>query len=96
MASGLKSGAKDTGSVPDLHGAKKVDRNETSHNVQFAEGGDTHMFGKQAAGEQKPGGTAHDAGGGAPGAKFAEGGSTKMFGFRASTPATAGQTAPGS
>jgi len=96
MANGLKSGVKDTGSVPELKGkggAKKVDRNETTHNVKFAEGGDTHMFGEQSAGEQKPGGTAHTESA-APGADFASGGKGKMFGFRASTPAEAGCTAP--
>lgn len=96
MANGLKSGAKDSGSKPDLKGSSRVNRHETSHNVEFAEGGDTPMFGEQAAGDQKPGGTAHNVSGGAPGAKFAEGGSGKMFGFRPSTPATSGQTAPSS
>lgn len=67
-------------------------KKETSHNVQFAEGGDTHMFGKQAAGPQKPKTTAHDVSGGAPGAKFASGGSTKMHGYNPSVPATAGIT----
>lgn len=90
--SGSKSGAKEKGSVSDLHGAGSVDRNETSHDVAFAKGGNTPMFGEQAAGEQKPGGTAHNVSGGAPGAEFAKGGSGKMFGFQGAVPATAGIT----
>lgn len=76
--SDVKSGSKEAGSVGDLSGSDSVSRNETSHNVEFAKGGDTAMFGQQHVGEQKPGGTAHD-----PGAdgKFATGGSGKMFGF---------------
>jgi hypothetical protein len=92
MANGLKDGAKNTGSVADLHGSDKVDRHETSHNVKFAEGGNTPMFGEQAAGEQKAGTTAHDVGGGAPGAEFAKGGSGKMFGYQGSVPARDGIT----
>ena len=72
--------------------------NEKSHDVQFAKGGNTPMFGhgpkgpsKLAAGEQAPGGTAHDNSGGA-GDKYACGGSTKMFGFTGSQPAQAGKT----
>jgi hypothetical protein len=66
-------------------------KKEGQHNVEFAEGGDGHMFGKQAAGPDKPGNTGKDPTG-APGAKFASGGSGKMFGFNPSQPATAGQT----
>lgn len=69
-------------------------KKETTKNVAFAEGGKTKMFGEQAAGEQKPGETSHDVGGGAPGGKYAEGGKTKMFGFSASEPARAGITSP--
>lgn len=68
---------------------KKV--KEAQHDVTFVEGGDTHMFGKQAAGPDKPGNTGKDQSG-APGAKYAEGGKGKMFGFNASQPAKAGQT----
>jgi hypothetical protein len=64
---------------------------ESEKNVEFAKGGDTHMFGEQAATPDKPGNTGKDAGG-APGAKFASGGKAKMFGFSPSQPATAGQT----
>lgn len=66
--------------------------NEKSHNVEFAKGGKTKMFGPQAAGEQKPGETEHDVEGGAPGAKYAEGGKNKMFGYTGSLPAEAGKT----
>ncbi len=65
---------------------------KSEHNVTFAKGGNTPMFGEQAAGEQKPGETSHDVAGGAPGAKFASGGSTKMFGYSGSQPAQAGKT----
>lgn len=92
MANGLKSGRKDSGSVPDLSGSKKVDRNERSHDVTFAKGGNTKMFGEQAAGPQKEATTAHDVSGGAPGAEFAKGGSSKMFGFQGSVPARDGIT----
>jgi hypothetical protein len=66
-------------------------KQESEHNVEFAKGGDTHMFGQQAAGPDKPGDTGKDQSP-APGAKFASGGSHKMFGFNPSQPATAGQT----
>jgi hypothetical protein len=76
-------------------------KQESEHDVTFAEGGDTPMFGgpgdhtttasSDAAGEQTPGGTAHKTSGGAK-QKFASGGSGKMFGFSPSVPATAGQT----
>lgn len=64
---------------------------EAQHDVEFAEGGDTPMFGKQAAGPDKPGNTGKDPTA-APGPKYAAGGSTKMFGFSPSQSATAGQT----
>ena len=73
-------------------------KTESSHNVEFAEGGDTPMFGTgnhektdHGANPQAPSHTGHDApSGGGP--KFAEGGKGKMFGFHGSQPATAGQT----
>lgn len=77
-------------------------RSEKQHNVDFAKGGKTPMFGKgdrtvtastEQAGEQKPGVTEHDTSTGG-GDKFASGGSTKMFGFSPSTPAQAGITSP--
>lgn len=64
---------------------------KSEHNVEFAKGGTTPMFGEQKAGEQKSGDTAHDVGGGG-GDKFACGGSTKMFGYAGSQPAEAGKT----
>lgn len=91
MASGLKSGAKDTGSVAPLSGTSKVSRNETSHDVTFAKGGDTHMFGEQQAGEQSPAQTGKNGDKG-KGAEFAKGGSGKMFGFQGSLPARDGIT----
>jgi hypothetical protein len=91
MASGAKSGSKDTGSVADLKGSGKVDRHEKTHNVEFAKGGNTKMFGEQAAGEQKPEHTGKQPTS-APGAEFAKGGSGKMFGFTAAQPAQSGIT----
>lgn len=72
---------------------------KTEKNVEFAKGGNTPMFGhgdrtttapQEAAGEQKPGGTAHNPEG--SGGKFASGGSGKMFGYSPSQPAQAGIT----
>jgi hypothetical protein len=54
------------------------------------EGGRTPMFGKQAAGPDKPGNTGKDQRK-APGAKYAEGGKKQMR-FRPSVPAKAGAT----
>lgn len=64
---------------------------KSEHNVEFAKGGKTHMFGEQAAGEQAPG-TTDKGSSSAPGDKFAKGGSTKMFGYSGSQPAQAGKT----
>jgi hypothetical protein len=64
---------------------------EAQHDVTFAEGGDTHMFGKQAAGPDKPGNTGKDPTA-APGPKYAAGGSTKMFGFSPSISQEPGRT----
>jgi hypothetical protein len=66
-------------------------KKEAQHDVEFAEGGDTHMFGKQAAGPDKPGNTGKDQVA-APGPKYAAGGSTKMFGFSPAIPQQAGRT----
>lgn len=89
---GSKSGSKSSGSVAPVNTTARVSRNEKSHDVEFAKGGDTKMFGEQAAGEQNPATTAHDVDGGAPGAKFAAGGSNKMFGYQGSVPASSGIT----
>lgn len=72
--------------------ATKVNKVESQRNQEFAKGGNTPMFGEQAAGPQRPGGTAHNVSGGAPGADFAKGGAGKMFGFTGSMPAQAGKT----
>jgi hypothetical protein len=66
-------------------------KQENERDVTFAEGGDTHMFGEQAAGPDKPGNTGKDPTS-APGPKYAKGGTTKMFGFAGSQEAKAGQT----
>ena len=74
-------------------------KKEAQHDVEFAEGGDTPMFGTgdrtttapvEAAGTATPGQTykeAKDSGG-----KFAEGGNTKMFGYSPSVPQQGGRT----
>lgn len=99
-----KSTSGGHGGKPD-YGAPGAARNETSHDVEFAKGGDTKMFGNQDAEEQKPGGTAHNTGGSGKGGgsdnfgdapvqgdKFASGGKTKMFGFTGALPARDGIT----
>jgi hypothetical protein len=77
--------------VGDLHGTSSVTRNESSHNVDFAEGGSGKMFGEQQAGEVKSGQTGKPNQTG-KGAEFAKGGSTKMHGFAGSQAAQAGIT----
>jgi hypothetical protein len=64
---------------------------EAQHDVTFAEGGNTKMFGEQAAGPDKPGNTGKDPTS-APGPKYAAGGSSKMYGYSPSVPARAGIT----
>jgi hypothetical protein len=66
-------------------------KKEGQHDVEFAEGGDTPMFGEQAAEPQIKAQTSQENTKG-PGAKFAEGGSGKMFGFNPAQPAKAGIT----
>jgi hypothetical protein len=66
-------------------------KKEKQHNVEFAKGGNTHMFGAQKVGAQKSGVTETDAGAGS-GEKFASGGKGKMFGFAGSEAAKAGIT----
>lgn len=66
---------------------------KSSHNVEFAKGGNTHMFGEQQASPQTPKQTGKNGATG-KGAEFAKGGSTKMHGFRGSVPAEAGKTSP--
>jgi len=64
-------------------------KNEKS--ADFAKGGNTHMFGEQAAAEM-PSGTTDKGDKSGPGEKFASGGSGKMFGFAGAQPARAGIT----
>jgi hypothetical protein len=92
--SGSKSGAT---SKPRVSGGMSsgdagASATEKTHNVEFAKGGSTKMFGEQAANSQKSATTAHDVSGGAPGPEFASGGKTKMFGFQGALPARDGIT----
>jgi hypothetical protein len=91
MASGLKSGAKDSGSVAPVNSASSVIRNEKSHDQEFAKGGNTPMFSEQQASPQTPGQTEKNGATG-KGAEFAKGGGGKMFGFQGSVPARDGIT----
>jgi len=74
---------------------------KTSHNVEFAKGGNTPMFGKgdrtvtapqEQAGEKGAGTTDQGSHDGGSSDKYACGGKTKMFGFAGSQPAQAGKT----
>ena len=72
-----------------------ADATEKTHNVEFAKGGDTAMFGEQEAGSRKgedksPSTGKPDSSG--PGEKFAAGGSGKMFPYNPAKPVTAGIT----
>ncbi len=87
------SGSKSGGAGYSLPKGKAEGSAVGGKDTTFAEGGHSnHMFGEQAAGDQKPGETSHDISGGAPGDKFAKGGSTKMFGYQGSVPARDGIT----
>jgi hypothetical protein len=66
-------------------------KKEAQHDVEFAEGGNTKMFGQQSAETDVPGNTGKTPKA-APGAKYASGGSTKMFGFSPSVPQQGGRT----
>lgn len=79
--------------VGDLHNTSRVTRNESTHNVEFAKGGNTKMFGEQQAGEVKPAQTGKPNQTG-KGAEYAKGGTTKMFGFSGAQPAQSGITSP--
>ena len=77
-------------------GSAGAEATEKSHDVTFAKGGKTHMFGEQEAGsresaDKSPSTGKPDSSG--PGEKFAEGGKGKMFGFTGALPATAGISA---
>jgi hypothetical protein len=71
-----------------------VDRTkkESQRDLKMARGGKTHMFGKQAAGKDKPGNTGKDQSA-APGARFARGRPRKIS-YSSSVPATPGITGP--
>ena len=76
-------------------GSAGASATEKTHNVEFAKGGTTKMFGEQEAGERtgsdkSPSTGKPDSSG--PGEKFAEGGKTKMFGFQGAIPARDGIT----
>jgi hypothetical protein len=62
---------------------------KSSSSPGFAKGGSTKMHGKQAAGPQKSGTSAHSTSG--SGGKFASGGSTKMHGKQSAVAAPAGR-----
>lgn len=66
-------------------------RSEKQHDVQFAEGGNTKMFGEQQASAQTPKQTGKNGATG-KGAEFANGGSSRMFGYEGSKSAQAGIT----
>jgi hypothetical protein len=63
-------------------------KKDTRRGAALAKGGTTKMFGKQAAGPDKPGNTGKDQSK-APGAKFAKGGEKQMH-YRPSVPAKPG------
>ena len=90
---GSKSGSTGTPKVSD--GGAGASRTEKTHNVEFAKGGDTAMFGEQKAGQRtgddkSPSTGKPDSSG--PGDKFATGGAGKMFPYNPAKPATSGIT----
>jgi hypothetical protein len=97
MADGEKKGAKggnvDTGTGSKRGKGDAGSATEKTHDVEFAKGGDTPMFGEQEAGSRKASDKSPSTGkpdSSGPGEKFAEGGTTKMFGFQGSVPARSG------
>ena len=93
---GSKSGRTGTPKVGGMgHGDAGASATEKTHNVEFAKGGNTPMFGEQEAGsrtgpDKSPSTGKPDSSG--PGEKFASGGSGKMFGFNPAVPAQSGIT----
>ena len=85
---GSKGGKKGTSGS---RGGDAGSATEKTHDVEFAKGGNTKMFGEQAAGDQVAAKTGKSPTS-APGAEFAKGGSGKMFGFAGSQPAQSGIT----
>jgi hypothetical protein len=72
---------------------KPKSKGSVQHERQYAKGGGSNrMFGKQAAGPDRPGNTGKDQTA-APGAKRASGG-PKLSRHAVATPARAGHTAP--
>lgn len=65
---------------------------KTEKNAEFAKGGNTPMFGEQAAEPMKSGTTRDQTSADGVGDKFAKGGSGKMFGYAGSQAAQAGKT----
>ena len=63
-----------------------------THDVEFAKGGTTKMFGEQEAGDNTNTGETGKPDERGPGEKFASGGTTKMFGFQGAVPARDGIT----
>lgn len=61
-------------------------------NADFAKGGNTPMFGEQAAEPMPEGHTSDPTAQDGSGDKFAKGGSGKMFGYAGAEPAKAGIT----
>lgn len=77
-------------------------KKETTHNVEFAQGGDTPMFGSgdrtttasgDAAGEAKSAVTGKETSGHSAD-KYAAGGKGKMFGYHPAVTASGGITGP--
>jgi hypothetical protein len=93
---GETQSASDGGKAAFSSGNKtSADATEKTHNVEFAKGGDTAMFGEQEAGSRKgedksPSTGKPDSSG--PGEKFAAGGDGKMFGYNPAKTAQAGIT----
>jgi len=92
-----KKGQKETGPVSHSFsgGDAGAQATEKSHDVTFAKGGNTKMFGEQEAGsrtgsDKSPSTGKPDSSG--PGEDFAKGGNTKMFGFSGALPARDGIT----
>ena len=92
---GSKGSGSSVGTTHASAGGDAGSSTEKTHNVEFAKGGDTKMFGEQEAGprtgaDKSPSTGKPDSSG--PGEKFAEGGSGKMFGFNPAKPAQSGIT----
>jgi hypothetical protein len=67
-------------------------KRSNQHAARLAKGGTIKMFGKQAAGPDKPGNTGKDQSA-APGARAAKGGTTKMAAFTPARQARPSRTA---